>query len=356
MPQLHSVKPASFSDSATLRRASSDGTYKGSTTGSFIDVPGFGSFAPSSTGGGSYTDAPMPTESLLEESDAIGLPMGHGAARYCYLMQYFAVGFVYGGLPATTYGFFKGYLGVPAFVYATVNTVMTMPWSFKFVLGAWNDCVPIFGLRRKPYMVIGWAACTAMLIGLYLVPLPPPFYCQDPQTGALLVDEPPCHPESAEQGGLFTLLMTGACLGYVVADGLAIWGSNPRGEDPLAKTHSVGPHLRYSGRRRAHRAVRARRARGAARVHADHRLPDARTRADRGVQPRHDDPRLKPHELADAHRICPSLTRSRGPRLVTVGFGMNGKQYLGSFDVSLSFSQVPPALAQSPPELPLSSP
>ena len=81
-----------------------------------------------------------------------------------YLMQYFAVGLIYGGLPATTYGIFRGYLNVPGYVYATVRVIMTMPWSFKFFFGLINNTVPICGYRRKPYMVIGWAFCACKLM------------------------------------------------------------------------------------------------------------------------------------------------------------------------------------------------
>ena len=66
--------------------------------------------------------------------------------------QYFAVGVVYGGLPSTIYGFFLGYLNVESYVYATTSTIVALPWSFKFAFGAVNDCVPIFGYRRKPYI------------------------------------------------------------------------------------------------------------------------------------------------------------------------------------------------------------
>ena len=46
-----------------------------------------------------------------------------------YLMQYFAVGIIYGGLPATLYGFFIGYLNVPSYIYSTASVVMLMPWA-----------------------------------------------------------------------------------------------------------------------------------------------------------------------------------------------------------------------------------
>ena len=69
--------------------------------------------------------------------------------------QYFAVGLIYGGLPATIYGLFMGYLNVPSYVFATASVITTLPWSFKFLFGMINDCFPIYGYHRKPYMVIG---------------------------------------------------------------------------------------------------------------------------------------------------------------------------------------------------------
>jgi hypothetical protein len=85
-------------------------------------------------------------EHLLDDESAPGLPMT-GRFRYGYLAQYFSVGVIYGGLPATTYGFLLGYLNVPSYVYSTCTTLLTLPWSFKLVLGALNDCVPICGYR-----------------------------------------------------------------------------------------------------------------------------------------------------------------------------------------------------------------
>merc|ERR1719491_2122285 len=92
-------------------------------------------------------------------------------AWFGYLSQYFAVGLIY--------GVFNGYLNVPAHVYATIATVMTLPWSLKFVFGMINDCFPILGYHRKPYMVIGWSFCAATLLYISSVPLPSPYWCRD---------------------------------------------------------------------------------------------------------------------------------------------------------------------------------
>jgi MFS family permease len=135
-----------------------------------------------------------------------------------YLLQYFAVGLIYGGLPATAYGFFLGYLSVPAHVYATVRVILVLPWSFKFAFGMLNDTRPIFHYRRKPYMVIGWACCAMMLVVLAMTPLPGPYWCRNATTGEADFDSPPCNPHSRVQGGGFAFLMMLAAVGYVVAD------------------------------------------------------------------------------------------------------------------------------------------
>ena len=165
----------------------------------------------------------MPEISLLH--DAAMSPR----AWFGYLSQYFAVGLIYGGLPSTVYGVFNGYLNVPAHVYATIATVMTLPWSLKFVFGMINDCFPILGYHRKPYMVIGWSFCAATLLYISSVPLPSPYWCRDANGEYITSSEnstrpgnhaaaEPCNADAAKAGGPYALLMMLAALGYVIAD------------------------------------------------------------------------------------------------------------------------------------------
>ena len=44
---------------------------------------------------------------------------------------------------------------------ATVSTFVNLPWGFKIFYGLLSDCVPICGLHRKPYMILGWAGTFA---------------------------------------------------------------------------------------------------------------------------------------------------------------------------------------------------
>ena len=113
-------------------------------------------------------------------------------------VQYFAVGVVASALPATLYGFFMGYLAVSSYVYATAAQVIALPWSFKIVYGMANDCLPIRGYRRKPYMAIGWAICSLSLL-------------------ALACTEMPAVGDSTASGH-FASLMALAAVGYIMAD------------------------------------------------------------------------------------------------------------------------------------------
>lgn len=213
-------------------------------------------------------------------------------AWFGYLSQYFAVGLIYGGLPSTVYGVFNGYLNVPAHVYATIATVMTLPWSLKFLFGLVNDCFPILGYHRKPYMVIGWSFCAATLLYISCVPLPAPYWCRDANGEYITTSAnsssskqhaaaaEPCNADAAKAGGPYALLMMLAALGYVVADVAA---------DGLTVQLA----------------------------------------------------RLEPLESRGRTQTTAYLTRTCGQvcASVLVGFGMNGYEYNGSFEHTLSFNQ-----------------
>lgn len=197
-----------------------------------------------------------------------------------FLLQYFAVGVIYGGLPATVYGFFLGYLAVPAYIYATAGVIMNLPWCFKFFFGLMNDCMPIFGYRRKPYMVFGWSLCFIFLVLLSQRPLPKPYWCIG-EDGEYLKDQDPCNPQASSQGGEFAMLMCAAALGYVIAD-----------------------------------------------VAADGLMVQIARR--------------EPESHRGRTQTTVYLVRTLGSVCATgvVGLGMNGKVYDGTFDVGLSFNQV----------------
>ncbi|KAI9982617.1 hypothetical protein PInf_008589 [Phytophthora infestans] len=95
--------------------------------------------------GGALREGGMP---VLTSKDNIGL-----------LAQYAAVGMVYGMLPATIYPFLQQYLNCTGAQVTTASTLVVFPWSFKCFYGILSDCFPIFGYRRRPYMLLGWGIC-----------------------------------------------------------------------------------------------------------------------------------------------------------------------------------------------------
>jgi len=56
--------------------------------------------------------------------------------------------------------------GATASLMTASYAVVMLFWSYKIVFGFLSDCFPIFGYKRKPYIVIGWCFCAAVLIAL----------------------------------------------------------------------------------------------------------------------------------------------------------------------------------------------
>lgn len=52
----------------------------------------------------------------------------------------------------------------------TLSILMTVPWSFKLVYGFLSDVLPIGGLRRKPYLILGYFTSSLCYVALALTP------------------------------------------------------------------------------------------------------------------------------------------------------------------------------------------
>lgn len=81
---------------------------------------------------------------------------------YC---QYASVGLLYGSSGT--------YLPFCAYIYdgasntcANARNIVNFAWSFKLFFAMMTDCVRPFGMRRKPWMLGGWALVLVMLLVL----------------------------------------------------------------------------------------------------------------------------------------------------------------------------------------------
>ncbi|OQS03785.1 transmembrane protein [Thraustotheca clavata] len=91
------------------------------------------------------------------------------------LGQYIAVGTIDGLLPSLAYPIFQQYLNFNGYEAASYSTLVTISWSLKIFLGILTDCFPMFGLKRKPYILIGWLVCIVALCCMASRPFPKPY-------------------------------------------------------------------------------------------------------------------------------------------------------------------------------------
>lgn len=71
------------------------------------------------------------------------------------LANYFSVGLMIGGSTSLLYPVLIVQAGATSSLMAASYAVVMVFWSYKIVFGFLSDCFPIFGYKRKPYIVIG---------------------------------------------------------------------------------------------------------------------------------------------------------------------------------------------------------
>ncbi|KAF1330298.1 Folate-biopterin transporter, partial [Globisporangium splendens] len=140
------------------------------------------------------------------------------------LAQYAAVGLVYGTLPATVTPFLTYYLNLEGQSTTSARALLSIPWSLKVFVGMISDNFPIFGYRRRPYMMFGWTMCAICLFVMACTPLGAPYFGEasdrkvkpDDYEAAGVYDR--MNTSARSVGGKYIVLMTLASLGYVISD------------------------------------------------------------------------------------------------------------------------------------------
>ena len=237
--------------------------------------------APEPAKASSKSDAEAPTsseESTSEESgdeDSISL----WTWRTCGLpLGGFFLAFLNATVMGVSYGFFLGYMGLDSNVMMSVTALMKLPQVLLLPFGMMNDCLPICGQNRKPYFLASWVLCGGALLVMSVWPLPPPYYCQFPD-GTYETLSPPCNPSIHKEKNWYVfpmfILVAGVQMGCVAGEGLLLEYSQ---REPLMKR----------GKMKAEFTIVT---------------------------------------------MAGSLASS-----VVIAFFMNGKEYLGTFDRSLSFN------------------
>ncbi|RHY73689.1 hypothetical protein DYB26_005838 [Aphanomyces astaci] len=166
--------------------------------------------------------------------DVSGALVPGGALNLCSMeamglfAQYAAIGVVFSMIPSLNYPIFNVYLNMEGYQTAAYTVLVTLGWSFKVVFGMLSDCCPIFGYRRKSWMLIGWGVTMICLAVMAFSDVGPPFcnrenvqfatYCGKP-----LESVPPDVLEAnfnlgaPDNGSKFILLSMVVSFGYVLA-------------------------------------------------------------------------------------------------------------------------------------------
>ena len=124
-----------------------------------------------SAGGSSQTEERLLDKSTADDSEE-GAALQSGDRATCNDMRFFGiyystclVGF-YLSLASTPllYAIFTKLIGLPSYRVAGAGQVMSLWWSFKAWFGSLSDCHPLFGYRRKSYILIGYTCAGGCLL------------------------------------------------------------------------------------------------------------------------------------------------------------------------------------------------
>lgn len=169
------------------------------------------------------------------------------------IIQYGAVGLIYGAIPGTIYPFLQNYYNMEGHEIVAARNLILLPWSFKIVYNFLTDCVPIRGYRRRPYLLLGWSLCVAMLLLMAFTEVEPPYFT-DPSMRSVVPEqytheqEESIHAERKPSASKFIVYMMWTAFGYVLvdvtADAMLVEVTQREPENIRGHTHSAAYTVR----------------------------------------------------------------------------------------------------------------
>ncbi|KAF0697783.1 Aste57867_11576 [Aphanomyces stellatus] len=137
--------------------------------------------------------------------------------------QYICVGLMMGVLNNITYPMFTAYFHLEGTRLNSAKALMNLAWSFKVFIGMMSDCLPLWGMRRKPYMLLGWLINSVCMIILACKHFGDPLYIDRSLDGRplsnLTADElTRVNVLAPDQGNFVVLLCTIATFGHTISD------------------------------------------------------------------------------------------------------------------------------------------
>eukprot|EP00644_Phytophthora_capsici_P012440 jgi/Phyca11/552125/estExt2_Genewise1Plus.C_PHYCAscaffold_460210 len=137
-----------------------------------------------------------------------------------------SVAVVYGSIAGVIYSVLNNYLNMSAVLVATATALVKVQHALRVFTGLISDCYPIFGYRRRPYMVIGWAISFVCCLAMAVVPLGDPYYGDSslediPESEWTAEQQATINYDAPNKGIKLIILFMLAHLGTIVAYGAA---------------------------------------------------------------------------------------------------------------------------------------
>jgi len=135
-------------------------------------------------------------------------------------------------------------LGATEAQQATISSLRGLPASFKLIFGFISDTNPVFGYRRKSYMLIGWAIASASMLSLLAFSNNRTPTQQELQSGSGSLDDLPSIPFLSIT---FLLFGTGFWVADVMADSVVAEKAKLEPEETRGQLQSTCYACRFFG-------------------------------------------------------------------------------------------------------------
>ncbi|ETO67248.1 hypothetical protein F444_15790 [Phytophthora nicotianae P1976] len=174
----------------------------------------------------SYAELKSPVDPALLENGSLR-PANGSVSAYSWenlgmITHIAAVGIVYGTVSGVIYSVLNNYLHMSTTLVATATALVTFPRALRLFTGMLTDTCPIFGYRRRPYMIIGWSLSFISCLLMAALPLGEPYYSDASLSDIATVDMTPeqlatLNTDAPNRGIKLIILMMIANFGTVMA-------------------------------------------------------------------------------------------------------------------------------------------
>ncbi|KAG7385299.1 hypothetical protein PHYPSEUDO_001676 [Phytophthora pseudosyringae] len=174
----------------------------------------------------SYAELKSPADPALLEDGSLR-PANGSVSTYSWenlgmITHIAAVGIVYGTVSGVIYSVLNNYLHMSTTLVATATALVTFPRALRLFTGMLTDTCPIFGYRRRPYMILGWSLSFISCLLMAALPLGDPYYTDTSLSDIATVDMTPeqlatLNTDAPNHGIKLIILMMIANFGTVMA-------------------------------------------------------------------------------------------------------------------------------------------